>query len=89
MDLVTLEALARRRKISRRDFIGLAISAGLTIAAADRLFVSTAHAATPKKGGSFRLGMVGANTNDLHDPATWGTIGCHQHRPLGGRLTTT
>ena len=53
MDLVTLEALARRRKISRRDFIGLAVSVGLTVAAADRLFVSTAHAATPKQGGSF------------------------------------
>jgi peptide/nickel transport system substrate-binding protein len=73
MDLVTLEALARRRKISRRDFIGLAVSAGLTVAAADRLFVSTAHAATPKQGGRFRLGLAGANTSDSNDPATWGT----------------
>ena len=31
--------------------------------------------AAPKKGGSFRLGMVGANTNDSHDPTTWGTSG--------------
>ncbi len=28
---------------------------------------------TPKKGGSFRLGATSANTNDSHDPATWGT----------------
>ncbi|MGE0239084.1 MAG: ABC transporter substrate-binding protein [Parvibaculaceae bacterium] len=33
------------------------------------------RAAEPKKGGSFRLGMVGANTNDSHDPTTWGTSG--------------
>jgi hypothetical protein len=33
----------------------------------------TARAAEPKKGGRFRLGVAGANINDMHDPATWGT----------------
>jgi peptide/nickel transport system substrate-binding protein len=73
MDLVTLKALARQRKISRRDFIGLAVASGLTIAAANRLFIATAQAATPKQGGRFRLGVSGANTTDSNDPATWGT----------------
>src|SRR4029453_710255 len=34
---------------------------------------SVAHAATPKQGGRFRLGISGANTTDSNDPATWGT----------------
>ncbi|HET6223892.1 MAG TPA: peptide ABC transporter substrate-binding protein, partial [Dongiaceae bacterium] len=70
MDFVTLKAIARQRKISRRDFIGLAVAGGLTVVAADRLFISTALAATPKPGGRFRLGVSGANTTDSNDPAT-------------------
>jgi peptide/nickel transport system substrate-binding protein len=73
MDSVTLKALARERKIPRRDFIRLAAASGLTFAAAERLFISTARAATPKLGGRFRLGVAGANITDSNDPATWGT----------------
>jgi len=73
MDLTTLTALTRAGRVSRRDFIRFAVAGGLTIAAADRLFVSTARAATPKPGGRFRLGVAGVNTTDSHDPATWGT----------------
>ena len=88
MDLVRLDALARQRKISRRDFIRLAVSAGLTVAAADRLFVSTAHAATPKQGGKFRLGLAGANTTDFERSGNLGHERAHEHRSVGGVTTT-
>ncbi len=57
-------------KISRRQFMEGAIALGLTVAMADGL-VTAALAATPKKGGTFRLGLGGASTTDELDPATY------------------
>ena len=71
--------LARKGRVSRRDFVQLAMAAGFTAAAADTMF-TTAARAEPKKGGHFRMGMGhGATTNSL-DPATYpdqmtGTVG--------------
>lgn len=57
-----------RGKMSRRDFIQLAMMAGVSVTMADALF-SEAQAATPKKGGALRLGISwGASSNTL-DPA--------------------
>mgnify|MGYP006202167911 CR=1 FL=1 len=72
MDLVTLRRLAAAGRVSRRQFVQLALATGVGIAASDMAFVK-ARAAEPKKGGRFRLGVAGANINDMHDPATWGT----------------
>jgi peptide/nickel transport system substrate-binding protein len=72
MDLDSIRRLAAMGRLSRRQAIQLALAAGVSIAAADKLFVA-ARAAEPKKGGRFRLGVAGANVNDMHDPATWGT----------------
>lgn len=55
-------------KVSRRDFIHLGLAAGLTVAAADRLFVSTARA-EPMQGGFAKLGMAHGATTDSIDPA--------------------
>jgi len=58
-------------RLNRRQAIvgsAAAFGAGLSLPA-------FGQSSTPKKGGFFRLGMVGANTNDSHDPATWGTSG--------------
>ncbi len=72
MKLHALEALARQGRLSRRDFIRLAGAAGLTAGAASALFAS-AVAAAPKKGGHFRLGLVGTSSASSDDPGTWGT----------------
>lgn len=57
-------------KLSRRDFIQLALAAGMTLTAANTLFARAARAA-PKKGGSFRMGCAHGATTDTLDPATW------------------
>src|SRR4051794_30343710 len=71
--------LARKGRVSRRDFVQLAMAAGFTAAAADTMF-ATAARAEPKKGGHFRMGMGHGATTDSLDPATYpdqmtGTVG--------------
>ena len=71
--------LARKGRVSRRDFVQLAMAAGFTAAAADTMF-TTAARAEPKKGGHFRMGMGHGATTDSLDPATYpdqmtGTVG--------------
>ena len=68
MDLVAEEA--RNGRVSRRDFMSLAIAAGMTAGAASGLWSSTAMAA-PSRGGTFRLGAHDGNTSDTHDPGTY------------------
>jgi peptide/nickel transport system substrate-binding protein len=52
-------------KVSRRDFIQLAIASGMTLAAANTMFASAARAA-PKRGGTLKIGMGhGATTDNL------------------------
>jgi peptide/nickel transport system substrate-binding protein len=62
--------LAARGKLSRRDFIQLAIAAGLTVPAASAMF-SKAVRAEPKKGGQLRIGLGHGATTDSLDPATY------------------
>jgi peptide/nickel transport system substrate-binding protein len=82
------EKMAARGKVSRRDFIQLALAAGMTVAAADKLFVTAARA-EPKKGGALRLGLGHGATTDSLDPGTYpdqftGTLGWGS---LGNALT--
>ena len=73
------EKLVGRGKVSRRQFVQLALAAGFTATTAQTMFVKAARA-EPKKGGTFRMGVGhGATTNSL-DPATYpdqftGTMG--------------
>ncbi len=62
--------LAGKGKVSRRDFIQLALAAGFTVAAADTMFVNAVRAA-PKKGGTARFGLAHGSTTDTLDPGTW------------------
>jgi ABC-type transport system substrate-binding protein len=71
MDRDSLRRLVADGGLSRREFVGLAVASGMSLAAAQVMFGS-ARAAEPKKGGRFRLGVAGATTQDSHDPATWG-----------------
>ena len=69
--LAAAEKLAAKSSMSRRDFVQLAIAAGFSIGAAEGLFASTALAATPKKGGTLKIGMEGGSASDSLDPTTY------------------
>ena len=83
MDLKTMQTLVAKGKMSRRDFIQLSIAAGVTVAAAEKMFVSAARA-EPKKGGTFKVALGSGATTDGLDPALfpdtfnglfgWGTL---------------
>ena len=51
-----------------------ATAAGLTIAAASSLWARNAAAETPKRGGTFRLGLPDGNTGDSLDPGQYQSI---------------
>ncbi|NNH58076.1 peptide ABC transporter substrate-binding protein, partial [Rhizobium laguerreae] len=55
--------------LSRREFMGRAMAAGITLAAADKLFTESAQAAEPKRGGHLKLGLEGGAATDSNDPA--------------------
>ena len=54
--------------LSRREFIKAASAMGLAVAA-PALYSQAAHA-TPKKGGTYRIGIPAANTGDNFDTGT-------------------
>ena len=64
------EKLLTQGSITRREFISRVSALGLTAAVSPVFFKSPAQAATPKKGGRFRLGLAGGSTTDSLDPAT-------------------
>jgi len=73
------EKLAGRGKVSRRQFVQLAMAAGFTAATGELMFTKAARA-EPKKGGTFKLGVGHGATTDSLDPATYpdqftGTMG--------------
>ena len=55
--LQELERLLARGKISRREFLARTSALGAVSAISPVLFSGTAVAATPKKGGTLRVGM--------------------------------
>ncbi len=56
-------------KITRREFMGRAMALGATTALAASMAGKAAMAATPKKGGRFRIALTGGSTADSLDPA--------------------
>ena len=57
-------------RATRRDFMVGASALGLSAAAASTMWQNRAYAATPRKGGTFRIGMEDGNTTDSLDPGT-------------------
>jgi len=79
-DLIArMAAEARRGKLSRRDFMQHSMAAGITVTAASGLWTSTVAAQTPKRGGTFRVGMHDGNTTDSLDPGTYQSVNQIQH----------
>ncbi len=65
-----LEQILKDSRATRRDFMVGASALGLSAAAASTMWQSRAYAATPRKGGTFRIGMEDGNTTDSLDPGT-------------------
>jgi peptide/nickel transport system substrate-binding protein len=59
-----------RGRMSRREFVRLAMAAGLSAAAAQAQFAK-AQAASPKKGGRLRVAISWGSTTNSLDPATY------------------
>lgn len=57
-------------RLSRHDFMQLALAAGFTATASNALFVRAARA-EPKKGGILKMAVGHGQTTDSLDPATW------------------
>jgi peptide/nickel transport system substrate-binding protein len=70
-DLHSLTEAARSGRLSRRGFMEGALALGITIPAAAGAWSSKVRAATPNKGGLFRVGLDDGNTTDSLDPATF------------------
>jgi len=68
--LVRALALIGRGRISRRDFVQLAIAGGMSAAAASGLYARTAEA-QPKTGGTAKFGLAHGSATDTLDPASW------------------
>src|SRR4029077_6695844 len=83
-DLEKLKGMAGQGKSSRRDFIQFALATGVTVAAAETMFVKAVRGA-PKPGGFFKMALGHGATTDSLDAATypyqfpgtvgWGSIG--------------
>ena len=57
-------------KVSLRRFMEGTVAAGVTVAGASSMWSSKVQAATPKRGGTMRVGMHDGNTSDSLDPGT-------------------
>ena len=69
--IAQLTADARSGRINRRDFMNYAMAAGITASTGSLLWSSDVAAASPERGGTFRLGAHDGNTSDTHDPGTY------------------
>jgi peptide/nickel transport system substrate-binding protein len=67
-ELKKLEKMYTRGKITRREFIAGLSALGLAASISPTLLSSVAEAATPQKGGRFRLGLGQGATTDSIDP---------------------
>ena len=70
-----IKAASRRNRISRREFMVEATAAGMTVTAASSLWANNAAAETPKRGGTYRLGLHDGNTADQLDPGLYQSVG--------------
>ena len=70
-EVVRLQRLLERGRISRREFIAKASALGATAALSTSILGGPALAATPKKGGTLRIGIGHGSTTDTLDPATF------------------
>jgi peptide/nickel transport system substrate-binding protein len=63
-----LERMLTDGKISRREFLTRVSALSLATAISPSMLVTSAYAATPKKGGRLRIACTGGSTSDSLDP---------------------
>ena len=73
--LKSMKGLVTKGKVSRRDFVQFAVAVGISVAAAETMFVEAAHA-EPKRGGHLRMGLASGSTTDTLDPAFTTNVVC-------------
>jgi peptide/nickel transport system substrate-binding protein len=83
-ELQQIEQLFSKGLITRREFINKVSAIGLSAALSPMILKSTAQAATPKRGGRFRVAIVGGSANETLAPdkvtspfsggITWGQL---------------
>ena len=61
----------RNKKLNRRNFLHQLLATGLTVSAANALWINEVLAQTPQRGGKYRVGVKDGNTSDSHDPRTY------------------
>src|SRR5262245_38624678 len=70
LKLQSAARLAAKGSVSRRDFVRLALAAGLTATAANAMFVQAVRA-EPKKGGTLKIGIGAGSATDSLDPGLY------------------
>lgn len=68
-------AAGRAKRATKREFMQYALAAGVTVSAASAMWTEKVAAATPKKGGTFRIGLHDGNTSDQLDPGKYQSVG--------------
>lgn len=68
-ELKQLEKIFFKGQISRREFLSRTAAMGFTMAASPLLFSGVTRAATPRKGGTLRVGIQEGETSDSIHPA--------------------
>jgi peptide/nickel transport system substrate-binding protein len=69
LDFLSRHVVAGR--LSRRDFLGRAAALGITATFANSLLAGAARAQTPVKGGILKAGLVGGESTNSLDPASF------------------
>lgn len=72
--LADLIAAARAKRVNRRGFMEGALYTGAGVAASSTMWATQVQAQTPKRGGTFRVGIHDGNTSDGLDPGTYQSV---------------
>lgn len=67
-ELKKLKKLLQSGRISRREFMSRTAAMGLTVAASPLLFAGVSRAATPRKGGTLKVGIDAGSASDSIHP---------------------
>jgi peptide/nickel transport system substrate-binding protein len=72
-ELKTIANDVTNGRMTRRDFMARAAAMGVSAAIASTFLTDAAHAATPVKGGTYRMGLQGGESTNTQDPALFST----------------
>ena len=70
-ELAYLGRLVAAGRLDRRAFLGRAAALGVSATLANSIIAGAVRAHGPVKGGALRMGMVGGESTNSLDPATW------------------